>query len=149
MLRFSITFILVLILASCVPKEQIVLRGINDILVETAEGDVALLKAQAIFFNPNNTSMRLREIKVDVFVNGKKSARADQQLNSVIPAKAQFSVPLEVHLSLKDFGLFDTLMNLIGGKKYEILYVGFIRVKVHGITLKVPINFKDQIKLKI
>jgi LEA14-like dessication related protein len=147
--RFTGIIFLLTFLSSCAPKEALVLKGMNDILVETAEGDVALLKAQAVFFNPNNTQMRLREINVDVFVNGKKTARADQLLNSVIPAKAQFSVPLEVRLSLKEFGLFDTLMNLIGGKKYEIHYFGFVRVRVHGITVKVPIDYKDQLKLKI
>ncbi len=140
---------LLIFFSSCAPKEALVFKGINDILLETAEGDVALLKAQAVFFNPNNTQMKLKEIRVDIFVEGKKTATADQQLNSMIPAKAQFSVPLEVRLLLKEFGLFDTLMNLLGGKKYEIHYFGFVRVRVHGITVKVPIDYKDQIKLKI
>ena len=148
MLRLSY-FILILLISSCVPKEQLVLRGINDIIVETGAGGTALLKAKAIFYNPNNSRMKLKEINVEIFVNGKKSAHADQHLNSIIPAKAQFSVPLEVQLSLKEFGLFDTVMSLLGGKQYEIHYVGYIRVRVHGITVRVPINFKDQVKLKI
>ena len=142
-------FIIILLISSCVPKEQLVLKGINDIIVETGADGAALLKAKAIFYNPNNSRMKLKEINVEIFVNGKKSAHADQLLSSIIPAKAQFSVPLEVQLSLKEFGLFDTVMSLLGGKKYEILYVGYIRVKVHGITVRVPINFKDQLKLKI
>ena len=140
---------LIVMISSCVPKEQLVLRGIEDILVETGADGASMLKAQAVFYNPNNTRMKLQEINVEVFVNGKKSARADQKLNSIVPAKAQFSIPLEVRLSLKEFGLFDTVMSLLGGKKYEILYLGYVRVRVHGFSIKVPISYKDQIKLKI
>ncbi len=142
-------FILMILASSCLPKEQLMLRSINDIIVETGAEGAAMLKAQAVFYNPNNTRMKLKEINVEVFVNGKKSAHADQKLNSIIPAKAQFSIPVEVNLSLKEFGLLDTVLSLFGGKKYEIVYLGYIRVSVHGITIKVPINYKDQIKLKI
>lgn len=140
---------LMALISSCVPKEQLVLRGIKDIVVETGADGAAMLKAQVVLYNPNKVRMKLKEINVEVFVNGKKSAHADQKLNSIVPATAQFSIPLEVRLSLKEFGLFDTVVSLLGGKKYEILYLGYVRVRVHGISIKVPINYKDQLRLKI
>ena len=149
-MRWLITlFVPMVLLASCAPKEQIVLKGIKDIRMETGADKSAMLKADVVFYNPNHMRMKLKEIKVEVFVNGKKSAHADQALNSIIPANSLFSIPLEVHLSLKEFGLFDTVLSLLGGKKYEIVYTGYIRVKVHGISLKVPIAYKDEIRLKI
>jgi LEA14-like dessication related protein len=145
----QLSFLLFLFLSSCVPKEQVVLRNIKDVVVDAGTGGDAKLNAVAVFYNPNPLRMKLKEIDVVVTVEGKKSARAKQKFNFEIPAKAEFSVPLEVHLSLKDIGLLDTLLSLFGGKKYEIRYVGFVRVKVHGITIKVPIDYKDEIKLKI
>ena len=142
-------FLLVMLFSTCVPDEQVVLRNIKDVVVDAGEGGNARLTAVAIFYNPNRVRMKLKEINVEVLVEGKKSAHAEQKFNVDIPNQAEFSVPLEVQLSLKDMGLLDTLLSLFGGKKYEIHYVGYIRVKVHGITLKVPIDYKDEIKLKI
>jgi len=139
---------LLLFLSSCVPKEQVILRNIKDVRVDGGADGNAKLNAIAVFYNPNPLRMKLKEIDVQVMVDGKKAARASQKLNFQIPAKAEFSVPLEVQLALKELGLLDTLLSLFGGKKYEIHYVGFVRVKVHGLTIKVPIDYKDEIKLK-
>lgn len=141
-------FLLLLLLSACVPKEEVVLRNIKDVVVDAGKDGDARLTALAIFYNPNPVRMKLKEINVEVMVEGKKSAHANQRFNSVIPAEGEFSVPLEVQLSLKDIGLLDTLLGLFGGKKYQIHYLGYVRVKVHGITLKVPIDYKDEIKLK-
>ncbi len=146
--KTSFLFIFFLLLSSCVPKEQVVLRNIKDVIVDAGIDGNAKLNAVAIFYNPNAIRMKLKEIDVDVMVDGKKSAHARQKFNFEIPAKAEFSVPLEVQLALKEIGLLDTLLSLFGGKKYEIRYVGFVRVKVHGIVIKVPIDYKDEIKLK-
>ena len=146
--KTSFLFIFFLLLFSCVPKEQVVLRNIKDVIVDAGIDGNAKLNAVAIFYNPNAIRMKLKEIDVEVMVDGKKSAHARQKFNFEIPAKAEFSVPLEVQLALKEIGLLDTLLSLFGGKKYEIRYVGFVRVKVHGIAIKVPIDYKDEIKLK-
>lgn len=146
--KTSFLFIFFLLLSSCVPKEQVVLRNIKDVIVDAGIDGNAKLNAVAIFYNPNAIRMKLKEIDVEVMVDGKKSAHARQKFNFEIPAKAEFSVPLEVQLALKEIGLLDTLLSLFGGKKYEIRYVGFVRVKVHGIAIKVPIDYKDEIKLK-
>ncbi len=146
--KTSFLFIFFLLLFSCVPKEQVVLRNIKDVIVDAGIDGNAKLNAVAIFYNPNAICMKLKEIDVEVMVDGKKSAHARQKFNFEIPAKAEFSVPLEVQLALKEIGLLDTLLSLFGGKKYEIHYVGFVRVKVHGIAIKVPIDYKDEIKLK-
>jgi len=148
MKQTGLLFIAILFLSSCVPKEQVVLRNIKDVVVDAGMDGNAKLNAVAIFYNPNALRMKLKEIDVVVMVEGKKSAHAKQKFNFQIPAKAEFSVPLEVQLALKEIGLLDTLLSLFGGKKYEIRYVGFVRIKVHGITVKVPIDYKDEIKLK-
>ena len=137
--------LLVMMIGSCVPKEQVVLRSINikEVLPGT-EGPMLL--ADAIFFNPNSSRMRLKSIDIEVLVNDKKAARVDQKLSSLIKAKSEFIVPLEVQLNLKD-GLLDTILSLFGGKSYNILFVGSMKVTVNGFPIKVPVNYKEQIKL--
>ena len=135
----------VMLIGSCVPKEQVVLRSINikEVLPGT-EGPMLL--ADAIFFNPNSSRMRLKSIDIEVLVNDKKAARVNQKLSSLIKAKSEFIVPLEVQLNLKD-GLLDTILSLFGGKSYNVLFVGSMKVTVNGFPIKVPVNYKEQIKL--
>ena len=43
----------------------------------------------------------------------------------------------------------NTIMSLFGGKKYEIHYKGYLKVKVNGFPLRVPIDHKEDFKLKL
>jgi LEA14-like dessication related protein len=145
----SIVFILFFfIVAACVPREEIELRDIRNLVVEKGEGADPVLAGDAVFYNPNTSRMKLREIKVDVFVDGKKSAVVDQKLKAVARAKSEFTVPLKVQIQLKDIGLADAIKSLFGGKKYEIHYKGHLKVTVNGIPMRVPVDYKDEFKLK-
>ena len=86
---------------------------------------------------------------VEVFVDGEESAHADQKLNSLIPANDEFTVPLEIHLTLKKTNLLNTVLDLLSGRKYKLRYEGYIRIRVHGVTVKVPVAYEDEIRLKI
>ncbi|MBL7873176.1 MAG: hypothetical protein JNM78_16275 [Cyclobacteriaceae bacterium] len=132
---------------SCTPKEEIVFKGVRHVVVE-AQGIEPVLTAEAFFNNPNNVRMKLKEIHVDVLVDGKLSAKVRQNLKLSIPAMSDFSVPLTARLSLKDLGLVDTIINLIGGKKYEIQYIGFVRVSMHGLTIKVPVKYREERRIQ-
>jgi LEA14-like dessication related protein len=134
---------------SCTPKEKIVFKGVKNIKVEMDANQEPLLTAEAYFYNPNKIKMKLKEVDVDVLVNGKLSAKVAQKLKLVIPAQADFSAPINARLSLKELGLLDTIINLIGGKKYEIQYVGFIRVAVHGVTIKVPVKYTEELRIRL
>lgn len=135
-----------LFLSGCGPKEQVVLKQIKDVVVDgTTEPK---LKAQAIFYNPNNMKMKLKRINVDIYVNGKKAAVVNQNLKTVIPAKDNFTIPLEVTLAMKEIGIVDTLLGMIGGKKFQVQYKGYLRLSYHGIPVRVPVDYKDEIRVK-
>ncbi len=138
---------LILVAGACVPKEQVVLRSIDIKEVLPGGDGNPLLKAEAIFYNPNSSRMRLKRIDIDVLVDGKKAARIDQHLSALIKAKDEFSVPLEIQLNLKEVGLLDTILSLFGGKKYDIEFVGSIKVIVNGFPVRFPLNYKEQVKL--
>lgn len=137
-----------LVVGGCTPKEDIVFKGIKTITADTRD-DVPILTGEAFFYNPNSVRMKLKEIHVDILVDGKPSATVRQDLNLLIPAKSDFSVTILAELSLKDVGLLDTVINILGGKKYQVEYVGYLRVALHGITFKVPVKYKEEVRIKI
>jgi len=141
--------LLLLLITSCVPKEEVVFKGVTNIAIEAGEQNEPLLKADAMFYNPNKVKMKLKEVYADVLVNGKTSAQVRQKLKIAIPAESDFSVPIAAKLSLKEIGLLDTIVNLLGGKKYDVQYTGFVRIVVHGVTIKVPFSYKEELRLRL
>jgi LEA14-like dessication related protein len=140
-------FLLVVVLAGCKrPKKDIVLRQIKDVVVDATSEP--MLKANAIFYNPNAMRGKLKKIKVDIFLNGKKAASVDQELKTVIPSNAEFTVPIEVKLAVKELGFMDTLLGMIGGKTFEVRYEGALKLSYHGVPISVPVNYKDEIKVR-
>ena len=143
----SVLFLLLMLAGGCKgPKEDIVLRQIKDVVVDASSDP--LLKANAIFYNPNSMRGKLKKIKVDVFVNGKKAASVDQDLKTVIPANDEFTVPIEVKLAIKELGFMDTLLGMIGGKTFEVRYEGSLKLSYHGVPINVPVNYKDEIRVR-
>jgi hypothetical protein len=140
-------FLSIVLFSSCQrPKEEIVLRQIKDVVVDATSDP--LLKANAIFFNPNDVRGKLKRINVDIFVNGKKAASVNQELKTVIPANAEFTIPLEVKLAIKELGFMDTLLGVIGGKTFEVRYEGFLKLTYHGFPLNVPVRYKDDVRIR-
>jgi LEA14-like dessication related protein len=148
------TFLLVsalttgLILQSCkMPDEEIVLRDIKDVVADVSSNPT--LKGNAIFYNPNNVRGKLKHISVDIYVNGKKAGKVKKDYKIVIPKKAEFQVPIEVELNIKELGTFNTILGMVGGKKFEIRYDGYLRLNYRGLPIKVPIDYKDDVRLKL
>ncbi|HYG20068.1 MAG TPA: LEA type 2 family protein [Ohtaekwangia sp.] len=136
----------VAILQSCVPDERVVLKQIKDVVVDASSDP--RLKAQAIFYNPNRERGRLKKIKVDIYVNGKKVGTVDQEMKITIPSRGEFTVPLEVNLAMKELGFMDTLMGMLGGKKLDVRYQGFLKLTYKGFPVKVPVDYKDEIRVR-
>src|SRR5690606_23766900 len=101
-----------------------------------------------IFYNPNKVRGRLKNISVDIYVNGKKTANVDQKLKTLIPAQSEFTVPIEVKLAMKELGFMDTVLGMIGGKKFEVRYEGYVKLSYRGVPIKVPVNYKDEIRVR-
>ena len=91
--------------------------------------------------------MRLKKIDVDIYISGKKVGEVDQDLTTIIPANDEFTVPLEVKLAMKDFGILDTLFGMLGAKRMEIQYKGSLKLTYHGLPIRVPVDYKDEIRL--
>jgi LEA14-like dessication related protein len=138
---------LIFFFQGCVPKEEVVLKQIRDVVVDASSDPT--LKAQAVFYNPNAKRGRLKKIKVDIFVDDKKVGSVDQELTIKIPARGEFIVPLQVDLAMKELGFMDTLFGVLGGKKFNVRYEGFLKLTYHGFPIKVPVNYKDEIRVSI
>jgi LEA14-like dessication related protein len=136
----------VLLLQGCGPKEDIEFKYVKDVIVDA--NTEPLLKGNAVLYNPNKQRMKLRKINVDVYINDKKTARIDQEPSIAIPAEAEFTVPLEVKLNMKELGFMDTLFGVLGGKKMKVRYKGTISITYKGIPVRVPVDYESTVNFR-
>lgn len=144
--RMIIMLIAAVLIQSCkMPDQDIILRQVKDVMADASSDPV--LRAEAIFFNPNSVSGKLKNIRVDIFVNGKKAGEVDKDYSVRIPANSEFSVPIEVKLNMKELGTLNTLLGALGGKKFDIKYVGDLKLSYHGLPVKVPIDHSSKLRV--
>lgn len=135
-----------LVISGCGPKKDIEFKYIKDVIVDA--NTEPLLRGNAVLFNPNRQRMKLRKINVDVYVNDKKTARIDQEPSILIPAEAEFTIPLEVKLNMKELGFMDTLFGVLGGKKMKVRYKGTISITYKGIPARVPVDYESMVNFR-
>ena len=142
---FAFCFIVAVNAACDKPDQDIVLRRVKDVVADASSDP--MLKAEAVFYNPNDASGKLKGISVDIYVNGKKAGTVDKDYKIKIPARSEFSVPLEVKLNMKELGTMQTLLGMLGAKKFDVRYQGKLRLTYHGVPIRVPVDYKDEIRV--
>jgi LEA14-like dessication related protein len=142
---FGILLLWTLLISCKMPSEDIILRQVRDVVADATSEPT--LKAEAVFYNPNDVGGKLKNIDVEIFVNGKKAGEVDKDYKIKIPPKGEFTVPLEVKLNMKELGLLDTILGMIGGKKFDVEYKGRLKLLYRGIPMSFPVDYKSQIRV--
>ncbi len=149
-MRITTFIILSLLIISCSrPEEPPVFKGVNNIKVNRVDGTKAYVNADAYFHNPNDVRMKLKSVDVGVHLDGKPVGVINQSFKTRIPAKADFKVPLDATFNLKDTGMLKNILSMLGGKKRTVRYIGYIKVAVHGVTVRVPVDYSSEIQIKL
>ncbi len=131
---------------SCLPKDAIELRGVEKFGIVTS-GKTSLT-GDAVFYNPNSSRMKLRQIKIDIFLDGEKTAEVNQNTKVVAKPRSEFTVPVAIDLS-DNVRISDLLLNVLGGKKREVHYKGHLKVNLNGIPMRIPIDHKEEFNMSI
>ena len=139
--------VLFVVLVGCVPKEELQFKKVKNVML-TASGTTPILKGDLLLYNPNDKRMKLKKLDLIIDLNGKKAGIVDQRLSQVIPAKDEITVPIEVAISLKEMGLLDAISGILGGKKNIVRIKGKIRGSVNGMTISVPVDYTEEIRMK-
>lgn len=121
--------------------------AMEDIHVSKITSKEAVLSSSAKFYNPNDQSIKLKEVVIDLEVDERTVGVIDEEVKMKIPAKDYFSVPLKAAFNIRDIGLLNGIISVLGGKPIKVRFKGYVKVAVHGYTTKVPIDFEENIKM--
>lgn len=143
----------VICLAACNTSnfEEPVFKDLKNVKLKDLQGNMATISAEAVVFNPNKKSGKLTDIVLDVWIDGKELGHIKQTHDLKIPAESEFNIPIETTIDLKqlDQSLLSRALDIIGGKKFDVKYVGHVKVKVMGIGFKIPVEEEKKLGIKL
>jgi hypothetical protein len=144
--------VLVLVgLSACDKPQSPEFKYLDNVVVNLESLTSANLHAEAVLHNPNKNTITIKSADIDIIVGEKVIAALEQDFDIKALGNADFTIPLDVQIKLKDLNLnaIGSALGLLGAKGQEIRYLGKIKVKAYGVPFSVKVDYKDNINLKI
>jgi len=145
---FLVIILLAVTLSSC-SVEPAEFKEITNARIVSNDGTTARVKAEALFYNPNNSSGKVG--KMDIVVSFKDQELAHVTEDSYVNVKANedFTIPLDIDLDIKKVqdNWLGNLISILSDKSLELHFKGSVRIKMHGISRKIPVDYIEKIKL--
>ncbi len=119
--------------------------GIKKTTINKASFTNMDIRTELEYNNPNKFGIDVKDADVQLFLNDKFVATADQPELSKVPANAHFIFPIVAHFNpLKILG---TALGALGNKKSKLTIKGTAKVGKGGIYIKIPIQVTEEISL--
>jgi LEA14-like dessication related protein len=125
-------------------KEQPTFIKMKNSRIGSFSMDKIDIYSEAVLYNPYKVGLKIEAILVDVYVEDIKLGTVlNSEEHVKVYKQGTFDVPLR--MSVKPAKTFNTLFmqsgRMLMGKKIEITYKGYIKVKALGfVPVKVPVN---------
>ncbi|MDH5474485.1 MAG: LEA type 2 family protein [Cyclobacteriaceae bacterium] len=142
-------FLSLLLLACSMPQEPPVFKNITQIKTSKISGSSLVFTANAVFHNPNNKGLKLKDVDIEVLINGKNVGHVSQEEKIKILPNADFVVPIHVDVDLNQLGLLNGIFGMLSGKKMQAEFVGKIKVVKNGLTINVPVRHVEALNLRL
>lgn len=138
-------------LSSCHKPESPEFKYLDNVVVNLESLTSANLHAEAVLHNPNKNTITIKRADIDIIVDEKVIAVLEQDFDIKALGNADFMIPLDVKIKLRDLNLnsIGSALGLLGDNGQEIHYLGKIKVKAYGVPFSVKVDYKDNINLKI
>jgi LEA14-like dessication related protein len=143
--------ILILIVSACQTPIAPDFKDVKDLKVSLSGFTSAKVTGEALFYNPNKATLNIRNLDMDVAVDGEMVTNIKKEFDIEAKGMSDFTVPIDLKLSLEDLQInsISSALNMLNGDEKVVHFKGKIGVKVYGINFKVPVDHKEKLKLKL
>ncbi len=128
------------IFTSCFSYKELEFKGINNISFSKQSGCNPICVYIDIF-NPNNYNIKIKNGNASLAVNDKNIGNL--QLNQKVKLKSNEVAVLQLNISSTSTKVFKTIFSSIEvlfGKKVNLIIIGNIKAKVYGFSKKISFN---------
>ena len=143
MLRLVLSCLMIGLLASsCGKVEEPEFRRLNNFGIRKFGLQESTVGFNAVYFNPNNFGVSVKEAALDVFIDSTYIGKFIQPQAVDVANKAEFSIPLEATITLQNamnLGLERKL-----GKEVLVRADGSVRIGKAGVYFTKNIDYKGR-----
>lgn len=126
-------------------------KDVKDLKVNLAGFTSVDVTGEALFYNPNKTTITIKDIELDVAVDNQKVTHISKTFDIKAAGMEDFTVPIDLNIRLKDLQInsISSALNMLSGDEKELHFLGKIKVKAYGINFNVPIDHRESVKLRL
>jgi LEA14-like dessication related protein len=148
---FTFLILFLVFLAGCKKPEAPEFRTISDLEIILTGLDKAQLKGNALFYNPNKSSIKIRDVEIDVLLDETKVAGIDKSYDITAEGMSDFSIPLEILVDLEDLQMntIGAVLDLFTRRERQLRYLGKVKVKAYGVPFSVPVDYSETLQLSL
>ena len=141
-----------ILIISCSGPQKPEFVGMHNLRITSLSSDEISLEGTAVYHNPNRVSCTLISSDIQVTANNIDIGRIEQTLDSKIPAKSDFEVPIYLSFPpskiFESGGLLSGILSVLGNGKVDIQYKGQFTLNVLGLDIPFPIDYEEEVPLK-
>jgi len=153
MLKVSRLYVLLVFIffSSCLSLESVKFEKLLNTRIIDISGRDITIQTEAQFFNPNKIKGLIKDISIDVSIKDQKVAHLMEESKVKVMKNERFTVPLQLNIKLKSLknDLLSNLINLVKTRKIELTYSGYISIRSFGIGYKIPIDYQEELEIKL
>lgn len=133
--------------SSCQAPKDLVYRDFKNLKVEKIAFGSSILKVDLVYYNPNNFVLQLKYTDLDIFIDNSYLGHSSQDYQITIPKLAEFSLPLEVSIDMKNI-LKNALTTLLG-KEVMVRVTGKVKLGKANVYKTFPVNYEGKQKFNV
>jgi LEA14-like dessication related protein len=148
-IKYSFLFLLALSLFSCLQYKEVQIIKVTDVGIKDVSTKAIEIEVSMQIKNPNKYDISIVDSDLTLFLKGKKLGTANIKEKIKLKKKSNEIHRFVIQSNLKDIasGVLPIIMGLMTKDSIELEVKGDIKAKAKGISKKVPIDFKEKVKL--
>ncbi len=149
LIQYSFIFLFAIGLTSCLQYKEVEIVKVTDVGIKEISTKAIDVEVAMQIKNPNKYDISIVNSDLSIFLKGKKMGTANIKEKIKLKKKSNTIYRFTIQSSLKDIasGALPILMGLITKNSVELQVQGDIKAKAKGISKKVPVDFKERVKL--
>ena len=105
-----------------------------------------IVQTDLYYFNPNGISLNLKEVDMDVYLNGRYAGHSFLDTMVHIPSRDTFFVPVSVKVDMKS--VFPNALTLLMNDSIELRIEGKLKLGRAGLFINVPVKYRDNVSIR-
>lgn len=129
-------------------------KNLEDVKMLKASKNNVIIKANAVYHNPNAVGGTLTQTKMKILVNDIEVSEINQRHEIAVPKQSDFKVPVTIQfnpqkLSDENKGFFKNAIKSFFQKNLKLTYTGKVVIRVLNIDFDVPVDYSEKVSLDL